>query len=158
MIHVKIEEACLEYKDKDGYVCNEAYMEKNEPKSGKRYSIYKNEIVRNMQELIEYCLHWNENVIIPKEYKITKLYSIIFTTADLEPDDRRYSRSWSNIILTTTDKTHAQSIYDSYCNIQNRGKEIMKNVYCWHTEDFANNQIIHSYSLKESYLVERIDK
>lgn len=157
MLYVKVEEACLECKDKDGFICNEAYANnKNNIKSGVNYSVYKDNIVRNMQELIEYCLHWGEDVIIPKEYKVTKLYSIVFTTSDFEPEDRRYSRSWSNVILTTTDKNHAQSVYDSYCHMQNRGKEIMKNVYCWHTEDFARNQIIHSYSLKESYLVEKV--
>ena len=29
--------------------------------------------------------------------------------------------------------------------------------FCWHTEDYAINQIIHSYKIDKSYIVEKLE-
>ena len=36
--------------------------------------------------------------------------------------------------------------------------EVLDVVYCWHTEDFARNQIIHSYGIDKSYIVNKIKR
>ena len=160
---------CLDYKDDETrHLCtNDFCRDHKNLKSGHEYV---ETIFDTMEELLGYALNMNENVEIPKGYKATKIYSIVFSTGNFDPKDKSISTVDSSIFYSSKDKTFIEKMFDKYVE----GKEESftkastyfhtrhnsrkhKYWYCWHTEDFAYNQVIHSYSIRESYLIEKED-
>jgi hypothetical protein len=161
-----IEKLCLPVKCDYGerYVCNEAYMNhlrktkyKDVP-GGVRFEVLTNKLVQCMEDLIKYCLTYNIEIDVPEQYKVTKIYNIILTTGNFDPDNRECSNCHSSIIYSSLDEDYIHKKFEYMCKCVNRKniRDNFKNYFCWHTEDFADNQIIHSYNIDESYIVERV--
>ena len=161
-----IEKVCLPVKCDYGerYVCNEAYINmvhkriNNYVKPGVSYEVINNKLVQCMEDLIKYCLTYNLEIDIPEHFKVTKIYNIIFTTGNFEPDGREYSSCQGNIVYSSTDKKYIEDKFKFMCKFTGKKNHnnLYKHYFCWHTEDFAHNQIIHSYNIDESYIVERV--
>ena len=159
-----IEKVCLTVNDSynESYICNEAYFDNIiKTKCGKgsvKYEILNNKLVSSMEDLIKYCLIYNVDINIPDEYKVTKIYNIIFATGNFDPDGREYSNCHSSIVYSSLDKKYIENKFKIMCDCigKKNNVENYKHYFCWHTEDFADNQIIHSYNIDESYIVERV--
>ena len=150
---------CLQMKDyKNKYICNQSYepiLKKQKHTEMISYEIVADNIVSNMKDLIKYCLTYNIEVDIPKEYEVITLYNILFCTGNFEPEDREHSFCRSSVVYTCETKSQAKKTFERMC--KSLGRKPMyknKNTFCWQTEDFAVNQIVHCYSLSESYLIE----
>lgn len=115
------------------------------------------EICSTIEELIKYALVYNYDFKIPDEYKVTTLYNIIHSCGNFMPDERDYTTVVGSVIYTTTDKKDAESHYKKYCKRigKKNSNHIGKYKFCWQSEDIAINQIVHSYCLDKSYLVEK---
>lgn len=158
-----IEAVCLKLKDysDESYICNEKYINtarlKNNIKYAVRYEVIKDKIINCMEDLIKYCLIYNYDIDIPKNYKVDKIYNILFTTGNFDPDSRSTSNCHSSIVFSSLDEKYIYSKFKIMCKSINR-KSLYesKRTYCWHTEDFADNQIIHSYDIDESYIVTKL--
>ena len=160
-----IEKLCLPVKCdyEKRYVCNEAYMnhlQKTKYKDmsgGVRFEVLTNKLVQCMEDLIKYCLIYNIEIDIPKNYKVDKIYNILFTTGNFDSDSRSTSNCHSSIVFSSLDEKYIYSKFKIMCKSINR-KSLYesKRTYCWHTEDFADNQIIHSYDIDESYIVTKL--
>lgn len=156
---------CLKLKDdKDGYICTEEWYLHNTKKKPNNlptgpYQILIKGFITSMEHMIAYCLSNNIDIEIPKDYKVTKLYNILFTTADLTPGDRGYSSCRSCVLYTSTDEQFIQDNFEYLCKQINKKKinRMGKKYVCWDTEDYASNQIIHSYNIEVSYQVEKIN-
>ena len=150
---------CLQMKDyKDKYICNQSYepiLKKQKHTKMISYEIVNDNIVSNMKDLIKYCLTYNIEIDIPEGYVVTTLYNILFCTGNFEPKDRAHSFCRSSLIYTCNTKSQAKKTFERMCKSLGR-KPIYKDksTFCWQTEDFAVNQIVHCYSLSESYLIE----
>lgn len=160
-----IEKICLSVNDSydESYICNEAYFKDIvKHKSGKsdiKYEVLNNKLISCMEDLIKYCLTYNIDINIPNGYKVIKIYNIIFSTGNFEPDNREYSTCQSSIVYSSLDKSYIEKKFKIMCDNIGRKNHISnyKHYYCWHTEDFAHNQIIHAYNIDESYIVTRIE-
>ena len=159
-----VERICLAVNDSyaDSYICNESYynalLNNKSVKSGCKYQVLSNKLISCMEDLISYCLTYNVDVTIPEEYKVTKTYNIIFSTGNFEPSDRECSTCRSSIVLSSTDKEYIEKKFGIMCKSTGKTPNIKSygHYFCWHTEDFAHNQVIHSYNIDESYIVERV--
>ena len=145
------------------YVCNESYMKylhsnNSVIKAGARYDVLSDKLVQCMEDLIRYCLVYNIDINIPEQYNITKIYNIVFSTGNFDPEKREISTCNSSIIYSSLDAKYIYKKFKFMCESVGITKHHSqcKYYYCWHTEDFAHNQIIHSYSVDESYIVTRI--
>lgn len=150
-------ELCVKLKD-DKCVCNETYINNNKKNLTQgSYEVLKDGFVNSTEELINYCLTFCYDVEIPEGYEVETIYNIIFTTGNFSPDGREYSTCHSSIIFSSADKDMCEKKFKYYCKSVNK-KPIQegKRHYCWHTEDFAYNQIIHSYEISESYVVKKV--
>ena len=129
---------------------------------------YTETVFDTLEELLEYALNMNEDVEIPEDYNVTKIYNIVFSTANFDPLNRECSTTDSHVIYSSKDKEFIDKMFERYINehenlLKQNSKAFHmrpnsrrnKNWYCWHTEDFAYNQVIHSYSKRESYIIER---
>lgn len=152
-----VEEVCLKLKnDKTEYICNEKWTKDNKISSGS-YTVIRNDVVSNMKDLIIHCLTYCYDIDIPENYKVTKIYSIVFSTGNFEPEDRTCSTCSSSILFSSADKKYIENKFKILCKLVGKKSRMESDKYfCWHTEDFASNQIIHSYNIKESYLVEEV--
>lgn len=108
-----------------------------------------------------YLCTFDYNVVIPKEYEVETVYSIVFSTASFEPEDRKYSIVSSSIVCTSRDKEYIEDRMQYYIKYIpqpiGRYRKISDNWVCWHTEDFAHNQVIHSYNICTSYIVNKVN-
>lgn len=146
----------------NAYVCTEEWIKNNKDKivNGSKYDILKKGFINSVEEMINYCLTYYIDINIPEGYKVTKIYNIVLSTGNFEPSDRTYSTCTSSIIFSTTDEKAAERRFKYICkdrkglNVTQEGKRH----FCWYGEDYASNQIVFSYDLNISYLVERIDK
>lgn len=149
----------------NAYICTEEYWTKMTKNKGKRenggkYDILKKGLINSVEEMINYCLTYCIDINIPEGYKTTKIYNIVLSTGNFEPDDRTYSTSTSSIIFSTTDEKVAERRFKYICK-ERKGLNVTqegKRHFCWYGEDFAHNQVVFSYDLNISYLVERVDK
>lgn len=112
---------------------------------------------KTLEDLIQYALTYGYNFEIPKGYKYTTIYSINFSTGNFDPKYRNYSNLHSTVIYSYYNKKEAEQKFSELTKSidRNRARKLSKTLWCWHTEDYAYNQIIHSYSLSKSYIVER---
>ena len=161
-----IEKVCLPRKrdseeERPSYICNEAWWKYNFKKqkitNATKYDVYKNDFVSNMEDLIKLGLtHYCGNIEIPQEYEVIEMYNIIFSSGNFDPAGRRYCNLVSDILYTHTDKDKVFERFNKYCK-QIKRKPIMEGqrYFCWSTEDFADNYIIQSYKIEESYLVRK---
>lgn len=151
-----VDKVCLKLKDGNtDYICNEAWYKSSNKVAGS-YDIIRNSIVSNMEDLIIYCLTYYYDIDIPEDYKVTTIYSIVFSTGNFEPEDRSCSTCRSNIVFSSTNQKYVEDKFKKLCKLVGKKCRIQSNKYfCWHTEDFASNQIIHSYNIEKNYLVER---
>lgn len=160
-----IEKVCLTVNDSynESYICNEAYFDNiiktKRGKSSVKYEILNNKLVSSMEDLIKYCLIYNVDIDIPEGYKVTKIYNIIFTTGNFDPDNREYSNCHSSIVYSSLDETYIKNKFKIMCNCVGKKNNVenYKHYFCWHTEDFADNQIIHAYNIDESFIVEKVE-
>ena len=148
---------CLKFKEEQKFLCTKDFDSKEIVNNSKEpiELIYTN--VTTLKELINYGLTMNYNIEIP-ESKITTVYHIIFSTGNFEPDDRSRSLVNSSIVFSSTDKNFIEKKMKDYAE-QVKGYKhhsISKNWVCWHTEDFAHNQIIHAYNVEKSYIIENV--
>ena len=156
-----IEKVCLPIKNysRCAYVCNETYFNyiyDNKLYTGEGYQVINDDMVCNMEELITYCLTYSIEIDIPDGYTVTKLYSIVFGQGNFDPDDRITSTCESHIVCSSTDEKYIKNKFKQMCkHIRKKSSRKHRKWFCWHTEDFAYNQIIHSYNLCESYLVRK---
>ena len=159
-----VEKVCLQVNDcsENNYICNEVYFNAlknnmNRSISG-RYQVLNNKLISCMEDLIQYCLTYGIDIDIPKDYKVTELYNIIFATGDFESSGREYSTCHSSIVCSSSNKKYIENKFKIMCKCINKQSHtcLYKNYFCWHTEDFAHNQIIHSYNIDKSYIVERV--
>lgn len=159
-----MEKLCLPVKCnyETRFVCNESYIKylentKSLIETGVRYEVIKDTLAQCMEDLIKYCLTYNIEIDIPEGYTVEKIYNIVFATGDFNPDRREASTVTSSIIYSSNNKDYIYKRFKVMCDIVGKENNIrsMKDYYCWHTEDFAYNQIIHSYSIEESYIVKR---
>lgn len=157
-----INPVCLKLKDyEDRYICNEKYINvirKDINTHTGSYEVIINNVIQNMKDLIHYGLTYNYDIEIPDNYKVTKYYHIVFSTSNFEPKNREHTFVKSSITFTTTTKSQVKKMFDRMCKTIGR-KPIYQDrfTFCWQTDDFAVNQIVNSYSITESYLVEEID-
>ena len=152
-----VEKVFLKLKDKEGIICNEAWYNNIKNKEAGYYEIIKNRIVSSMEDLIQYCLTYYYDIDIPKDYKVTTIYSIVFCTGDFDPESRTCSKVNSSIIYSNPNEIYIRDKFKTLCKLaKTKSKLDSKNYFCWHTEDFASNQIIHSYNVVRSYLVEKM--
>ena len=160
-----VERVCLPIKreseeEREAYICNEAWWKYNFKKqkisNATKYDVYKNDFVSNMEDLIKVSLTYHNDVEIPENYEIIEMYNIIFTSGNFDPAGRNYCSLVSDILYTHTDKDKVFEKFNKYCKSVKR-KPIMEGqrYFCWSTEDFADNYIIHSYKIEESYLVRK---
>lgn len=162
------DKVCLRFKkDKNRFICNEEwYLDnqdiiKQQMDNGELkvpcFEVLRKGHIDNMEDLIKYCLAYYYDVEIPKEYKVETLYSIVFCTADFDPDDRTTSTCRSSIIFSSTDKKQVESKFKKLQKDVGKGSRLQSKIYfCWHTEDYAYNQIIHSYNICQSYIITKI--
>ncbi len=156
-------EICFKIKCdyEEQYICTEEWMEKNKKNaiSGARYEVLRKGFIGSIEEMINHCLTYYIDIDVPKEYKVTKIYNIILSTGNFEPDDRTYSTVTSSIIFSTSNEKLAKRRFKLFCkqrknlNVTQQGK----NHFCWYGEDFAHNQIVFSYDLRSSYLIKKED-
>ena len=122
-----------------------------------RYEILDNKYIFNMEDLINYCLTYGYDIEIPKEYNVTKIYNIVFTTGNFDPEDREMSNTRGSILYSHTDIEKVLDRFEQMCKDVNKEPVLKsKYYYCWQTEDYAVNQIVHSYKVCDSYIVEEI--
>ena len=146
----------LSDRDYDEYVCNKTYEESN-TLTGCFYVI-NDLLVPTYEDFIKYCLVHEYKIEIPEGYELITLYNIVCTTADFDPETRRRSTCRASVVYTDRDYNKVKSIFDEMCNIVNKPTtRYNKNYYCWHTEDFASNQIIHAYNVEKSYIVRKLE-
>lgn len=150
---------CLPLKDSGrmNYICNESYIEylkENKELDNKGYLVIKDSLVQTMEDLIQYCLVYNYSIDIPDDYKVIKLYNIVFCTGNFDPDMRECSNTTGSILYSSTDEQYIIDKFKTMCSYINK-EPLMSSQrwFCWHTEDFAVNQIVHSYNIKESYFI-----
>lgn len=151
-------ELCVRLKD-GKYVCNETYINNNKKNlSQGPYEVLKDGFVNSIEELINYCLTFCYDMEIPEGYGVETIYNVVFTTGNFDPDGREYSNCHSSVIFSSVNKDVCEKKFKYYCKSVGR-KAILENKrhYCWHTEDFAYNQVIHSYELCESYIVRKLE-
>ena len=153
---------CLQLKDYENkYICNQSYepiIRKQKHEEMISYEVINDNVVSNMRDLIQYCLTYNIEIDIPKEYKVITLYNILFCTGNFEPNDREHSFCRSSLVFTSSSKNQTKKKYEKMCKLLKRNPIYKdKFTFCWQTEDFAINQIVHCYSLSESYLIEEIE-
>lgn len=152
------EPVCLKLKDYDDrYICNNSYViQKFKFTYEGQYETITDSIIKNMEDLIRYCLTYNYAIDIPDGYNVTKLYHIVFSTGNFEPKDRIHTFIRSSITFTSKNKNQVEKMFKRMCKTIGRKPHYQdKFTYCWQGEDFAVNQIVNSYSITESYLVER---
>lgn len=154
-----IERACLRLIDEDelSYICNEKWFKTANKEAG-RYEVISDNIVSSEIDLIKYCLEYHYKIDIPNKYNIVEIYSIVFTTSDFEPDDRNYSSCRANIIYSDEDYNKVKTKFIQMCkSVKKKSSREGKDYLCWHTEDYAHNQIIHSYVIDKSYIVKEVE-
>ena len=159
-----VDAVCLPIIDDymESYICNDKYMKNNTLKSNNkssiRYEVVSNKIVSCMEDLISYCLTYHYDINIPENYKVDKLYNIMLTTGNFDPDSRSSSNCHSSIVLSSFNADYINKKFNIMCKLIGKPNLYKsKNTYCWQTEDFADNQIVHSYNLDESYVVTKIE-
>lgn len=155
---MKKSEVCLKLNNDDGYICSEEWWKVNIKNAvpGVRYTVLSKGFITDMEDLIRYCLVYHEDFEIPENYQVTILYNIIFSTGNFDPNDREYSLCKSEILYTSKDKKFILDKFKSLCKRIGKENQLKGiNCYCWLTEDYATNQIIHSYNIDESYLIEK---
>lgn len=153
-----IDKVCLKLKDStDSYICNEAWFKGSDKLVGK-YTVIKNIIISCMEDLIKYCMVYNYEIDISETYKLVTIYNIVFSTGNFEPEDRTCSSCSSSIIFSSTDLNYIQKKFKIMCKQVHKKARLQGDSYfCWHTEDYAVNQIIHSYKIDKSYIVEKLE-
>lgn len=159
------ERVCIRLNNnyEESYICNEEWFEYNRKrktnsiKDGARYEVLRKGYITDMEDLIRHCLVYNYDIDIPEGYKVTTIYNIIFNSANFEPDARDYSSCNGDILYSSVDKQYIDKKFNYLCKTVNK-KSVLnhENLFCWHTEDYATNQIIHSYSKRTSYIIEKI--
>ena len=146
---------CLKFKNEDKYLCTKDYdirVHKGNPEPIE--FIYTN--FTTMEELINYALTMYYDVEIPNGYKVETIYHIIFSTANFEPNDRECSIVNSSIVCSSKDKDYIDSRMKFYSTcITGKFRKVTNNWIYWHTEDFAHNQVIHSYNIDKSYIISK---
>ena len=155
-----VEPVCIEKIDKNSRqkvcICNQAYIDSIKDYEYTKYETYDNTYISTMEDLISHCFTYNEDVIIPDGYKITKIYSIVCTTADFMPDARNTSNCRAYVIYSSTNKELVQEKFKTICeSVKKETRRKNNRHFCWHTEDYADNQIIHSYDLTEGCIIEK---
>jgi hypothetical protein len=155
------EKVCIKLKNENEFICNEEWFEYNKHKDNliptASYDVLVKGYILCMEDLIKYCLQYNYEIEIPEGYVATTIYNIVFTTGNFGPDDRASSSCVGDVIFSTTDEKYARKKFESMC--KDVGKETRRKSnkhFCWHTEDYATNQVIHSYSIDKSYLVTKL--
>lgn len=153
---------CIQTRD-DIYICSEEWYDEHknddEFKSGAKYEVLNKGYILDMADLINYCLTYNYDIDIPNEYKVTTIYTITFSTANFDPNNRTYSNVNTYGLFSSTDKKYIENKFKSICKTRkecNYEGYNTKRHYCWHTEDYAYNQIIHSYDINETYIIDKI--
>lgn len=150
---------CLKMKDEDNkYICSEEWynynIKHNKLQHNTSYTVLTKGFIDSMEDLIKYCLIYYYDVEIPKEYTIIDIYNIVFATGNFEPEDRTCSTCRSNIIFSSSDKEVVYKKFKKLCKQVGKNSKMESDKYfCWHTEDYASNQIIHSYNIEKSYLI-----
>lgn len=156
-----VQPVCLKLKDyKDRYICNQKYVDiirKCKDKHLGSYEVFINDTIQNMRDLIIQGLTYNYDIEIPDGYSVTKLYHIVFSSGNFEPNDRNHTSVRSSITFTTKSKSQVKKMFERMCKTIGR-KPIYKDKFnfCWQTDDFAYNQVTNTYSITESYLVEEV--
>lgn len=158
-----MEDLCIKIKDKyeDKYLCSNEWFEymfkhkKLNPKTS--YEVLAEGYIQDMQDLIRHALTYNYDIILPKGYKVTPIYNIIFTTANFDPKNRALSTCNGNIIYSNTNLKYINKKFKWLYENINKPYVVLKSdkMICWHTEDYAYNQIIHAYNIEESYIIEK---
>lgn len=140
-------ECCLKLKDNE-YLCTKKFKPKEE---GRYISILTAE---TLEDLINYALTYKYDFELPKGYSYKILYSIVCTTGNFMPEIKEQSNCNGCIIYSTFNKKNAENEFKKITKlIKNNHRTLNKNHFCWHTEDYAINQIIHSYDLVESFVI-----
>lgn len=142
----------LKLKNENRWLCTEKYKPDEE-------GIYEPILTcHSMKDLIEYALTYKFDFEIPKGYKYKKIYIITCSTANFEPNNRKYSTvSSCNIFMSENKKEAENKFKEMIKKIKNKNTRTLgKYCFCWHTEDYAINQVIHSYNLTEGYVIENI--
>lgn len=140
-------ENCLKLKDNE-YLCTKNFKPKKE---GRYIPILTAE---TLEDLINYALTYKYDFEMPKGYKRKTVYSIVCTTGNFMPETREQSNCNGCIIYSSFNRKNTENEFKKITRLlKSNHKYIYKNHFCWHTEDYAINQIVHSYDLVESYII-----
>lgn len=159
-----VQRAGLKLLDEEKYICNEKWFnwftkQDNEVKYATTYEVLKNDYILDMKDLINYCLTYHYNIEIPKNFKVTTIYTITLTTCNFEPDRRYASNTNTHGLFSSADKNFIEQKFKIMCKSRKQGSYKNydnKRHHCWHGDDYSYNQIIHSYDISETYLVEEV--
>lgn len=122
-----------------------------------KYEILDDKYVNDMEDLISYCLTYGYDIEIPRDYTVIKVYNIVFTTGNFDPSDRETSVTRGSVLYSHTDIEKVLNRFEQMCKDINKEPVLKsKYYYCWQTEDYATNQIVHSYKVCDSYIVEKV--
>lgn len=148
---------------KDGSVlCDESTSRKlveQNTYTGVCHHTLKDGLILSLRDLIGYALSMNYEFEMPEGYKYKKIYNITFNCANLEPESRRCSTCNSSILYSSEDYDFIINKFNYLCNsVEKPTDRKNKRWFCWHTEEYSQNQIIHSYNISESYIVYKDDK
>jgi len=159
---MKVEKVCIKTNDSyTRYVCNESwYKEANInnklDRDGATYNVFLDKYIQTMEDLITECLLSYEDIAVPEDYKVTTIYNIVLTSGNFEPDDRTCTNTRGSIMFSTTNEKLAQQKFNYYCSTHKKCLMKSDKYCCWHSDDFAHNQIVCAYNLTKSYIVEVI--
>lgn len=164
----RIKQCCLKIIDEpSSYICNECWYKKhkneykynryNQSNTVNSFTVMNDMIIRNMEDLIKYCLAYHYKIEIPKQYEVQQLYNIIFTVGDFDPEDRQSTVCRSYVVYTDTDYNKVKSRFNTMCRLSQKTPTLKsEKCFTWQTQDFAYNQIVHSYTISKSYKVTKI--
>ena len=159
---MKVDKVCIKTNDDyTRYVCNETWYKDAKrnhklAEDGARYNVFLDKYIQTMEDLITECLLSYEDITIPEGYKVTIIYNIILTSGNFEPDDRTCTNTRGSVMFSTTDEKWAYQKFNYLCSTHKNYLMKSDKYCCWHSDDFAHNQIVCSYNLCKSYVVEKI--